>query len=831
MVSPVDECLLPLARGLLLARGLNPPSRADLADTWAMTLTVLFRLLFIGDAENNGLISRRFLNRDDLAGPFDGACSWWQKLDQIGRAIHEGNADWEMPAWRIDLFERDSALSRIGGLLAGMTLPNSVFVPVLRTLFAHCPTIHVRDFGAIHEGLLDRQLAVDANGDVCLLDRSGARKSAGAWFTPPFVIEHLLDLALAPALKDHLERLDSLDDRRAAERLFDFRVADIAMGAGHFLVAAVERVAESMTAWLACRPRTGIDPRLVRRLIAERCIYGVDLSPRAVSLARLSLWRHTCAPDLPPPALDRNLVVGNSLVDTDWPESSSGERSGFDVILGNPPWQEATVEEHAFWARHRPGLRGLSARRREAVLAALRSERPDLVQQYEEERAAAVSLRRLLPADSFPGMETGDPDLYKAFCWRFWRLVREGGWIGVVLPRSALNAKGSAPFRREILANADPVDLTVLVNNRQWVFRDVHPQYSIALLAMGKRRGGNHRLRLRGPFTDIARFQQGAVRPPAEFAGAEVANWTVTASIPLLPSEESLEVFSQLRRSPRLDLDDPASWRVRPHAELHATNDKGLLDLESIDCPDGFWPVLAGESFDLWRIDTGRSYAWADPRRLIGRLLEKRRRGARRADSPFSGFSSAWIGDPATLPCFAPRIAFRDVTRATDTRTVRCALVPGNVFLANQAPYLLWTRGDEREQAYLLGVLSSLVLDWYARRFVETHLNFFLLEALPIPRPPRCSRGWQRVVGLAGRLAAVDDRFAGWAEKVGVEHGPLSAADKQEHLHELDAVVAQLYGLTEKQLVHLFETFHKGWDHVGRLTATLRCFRRNSLIW
>ena len=55
------------------------------------------------------------------------------------------------------------------------------------------------------------------------------------------------------------------------------------------------------------------------------------------------------------------------------------------LILGNPPWQEATIEEHAFWARHFPGLRSMTARRREAEMRSLREERPDLVSLYERE--------------------------------------------------------------------------------------------------------------------------------------------------------------------------------------------------------------------------------------------------------------------------------------------------------------------------------------------------------------------------------------------------------------------------------------------------------------
>lgn len=128
------------------------------------------------------------------------------------------------------------------------------------------------------------------------------------------------------------------------------------------------------------------------------------------------------------------------------------------------------------------------------------------------------------------------------------------------------------------------------------------------------------------------------------------------------------------------------------------------------------------------------------------------------------------------------------------------------------------------DEAFLLGVLSSIPLDWYARRFVETHLNFYVFCPFPVPRPARDNRFWRRAVSLAGRLGAPDDRFAEWAEAVGVECGPLAPDEKQDMIHELDAVVAHLYGLTAAQLTHIFETFHEGWDHEERLRATLKHF-------
>ena len=74
---------------------------------------------------------------------------------------------------------------------------------------------------------------------------------------------------------------------------------------------------------------------------------------------------------------------------------------------------------------------------------------------------------------------------------------------------------------------------------------------------------------------------------------------------------------------------------------------------------------------------------------------------------------------------------------------------------------------------------------------------------------------------MSGRLAAVDERYADWAEAVGVEYGPLPPDEKTDMIHELDAVVAHLYRLDRAMLAHVFETFHEGWDHAPRMNAVL----------
>lgn len=1030
-----------LAEGIAAARGLRKPSAKDLAETYEMAMTVLFRLLFVAYAEDkdllpykhNGLYQSRSLKKKAqelldlrrkaaLEGTgevvFDGTSdSLWSECDAIFRAVEGGNRDWGVPAYDGGLFSRERHVSPVGAALADISLANTVMGPVLSDLLCietsvaegwgpvDFRSLGVREFGTIYEGLLESELAVaetdltvDAQGyyrpaqadeeplvrksRIYLHNRSGSRKATGSYFTKEFAVEHLLDHALEPALADHLTRLDALPDDDAAERFFDFRIADLAMGSGHFLVAAVDRIERALAGYLSKRGLAGVrrelatlraaantaldslaeqveieDTQLLRRQIARRCVYGVDYNPVSVMLARVSIWIHTFVPGLPLSLLDRTLVHGNSLVGVgtvqeiedkareddlplwsmdvvdlvgeameplkrlakiadatnddlrrarkamaeaeaackparalcdivaasrmreeklpvnlaEWkelkgaivgsrqhgaetktlgslsplhfpvafPEVFLRERSGFDVIVGNPPWEEATLEEHAFWARHVPGLRGLNQRQQERRKAELREERPDLVEAYERELKDAEAMRRALTTGPYPGMGTGDPDLYKAFCWRFWRLTpAAGGWIGVVLPRSAFSAKGSTEFRVEAINHADPFDLTMLLNTGGWVFEEAEPRYTIGLAAIRHADTGRS-VRLRGPFNSRERFNAGIHRPPSVFKSSEVLSWTDTASLPLLPSEESLDVFARMRQHPRLDLDQPGKWRARPHTELHATNDKKLMDLESKDKPRGFWPVFKGESFDLWEPDNGPGsyYAWADPKVVVPHLHKKAVKGTRQRNSVWFGFDFKQVAKPELLPCYRPRVAFRDITNRTNQRTIIAALLPPKLLITNKGPYFIWHRGAQRDEAFLLGVLASLPLDWYARRFVETNVNFFILNPFPVPRPADDSVLGARVVEIAGRLAARDDRFAEWAAAVGVECGHLDAEEKFDLICELDAVVAHLYGLSEAHLRHIFETFHEPWvpgstmDHptLGnyneRLKATLHHYK------
>jgi len=265
---------------------------------------------------------------------------------------------------------------------------------------------------------------------------------------------------------------------------------------------------------------------------------------------------------------------------------------------------------------------------------------------------------------------------------------------------------------------------------------------------------------------------------------------------------------------------------------LDATNDKkengGIIDLDVTD-PTGKWPVYAGASFGVWNPDTGRPYGWADPQAAIEHLQGKRARQVRNKRSAFFGMDARWAADYRTLPCMSPRIAWRNVGRATDTRSFYATLLPPETLTAHHNYLLFFPKADhEREEAFILGVMGSIPFDWHARLWVEANFTANIVQPFPIPAAPRSDRMRHRVEQIAGRLIAVDERYADWAATVGVPVGEGDPSEDGEMVAELDAAVALLYGLSEAELRTVFATFHEGWDYEPRLSRVLKHFERLS---
>ncbi|MDP9340674.1 MAG: hypothetical protein M3Q23_00920 [Actinomycetota bacterium] len=935
------------------------------------------------------------------------ASTLWDRFTTLVHAMRTGNTAWGLPAYNGDLFASDVLPG--AELIEEARIADSAFGPALAALGfdpegedagagVDYGDLEITHLGRIYEGLLSlhlsyatEPLAYDgrverwvpagrrepeiAEGQLFYQTESGGRKAGGVYYTPQVIVRHLVDHAVLPALEEHLGRVAKAAERNAndaARLLFDFRILDPAMGSAHFLADALDRVAERIGTFLADHPLKPVirlledlktearwegrieDGDLLRRLVLKHCVYGVDLSPMAVEVAKVSLWLASFVPGLSLAYLGHNLKRGDALVGVadpvvladlgplfgeyenapipsalrrarevaariaetpdrtpdeveasrrvedelrevtqgldhafsvwcaepfglrgarnwlqgaadhllegreargeaeflepaiqmaeersffHWPvefpevfmregaqfpdelgdnpkldvgehqaglhEAPAASRPGFDVVIGNPPWEELTVEELGFYALHDPGLRGVTAEsERRRRIDDLRGRYPQLEPELERRRSDLEGKRRFFgPQGGYVAQGAGDTDTYKLFCERYRSLAREGGRLGVVLPRSAFLVDGARGFRRWLFPNARVARLDFILNNRSWAF-PIHPQYTIALLAARRRAPTpGAELHISGPSASRAEFERASGAPGVAVALERLQEWTRMEGgpgyeVPLLPSPEGVAVFDRMRRGPRFDQAYPGVWSAFPVRELDETNDRRFFRHS-----DGV-PVWKGRNFDQYDPHGREPAGFARERDAMKRLQAKRTSSRSR----FRGsFPREVLEDPLTHPFHAARVAFRDVSRATDSRTVRACLVPPRTFLTNTAPYLVFPEGAPPEQAFVLGVLDSLPFDWQARRFVETHLNFYVLDLLCFP--PADETNVEGIARRAARLSCVDDRFAEFAAACSVECGPLAPHERDRLRAEIDALVAQAYGLAEDDLEVIFADF------------------------
>ncbi|MFC8419459.1 Eco57I restriction-modification methylase domain-containing protein [Streptomyces sp. NPDC057236] len=228
-------------------------------------------------------------------------------------------------------------------------------------------------------------------GTFYLFEASGQRKGSGSYYTARPLAHFVVGETLRPLIQD-----------AAPEDILNLRICDPAMGSGAFLVPAVHQLTEAYGEALA-REGELLDHKLddaeraaYRRLIVERCIYGVDLNPMAVELAKVSLWLTTAAAGKPLSFLDAHLRCGNAVVGAEF-----GSWSGVPAPAQGGRFQRAGAEvgdlQDSLFAVEEPDLASL-VRVRQALASGPSEDRLQI-------RAKEKRFERLLEGDDFTRLQ------------------------------------------------------------------------------------------------------------------------------------------------------------------------------------------------------------------------------------------------------------------------------------------------------------------------------------------------------------------------------------------------------------------------------------------
>jgi hypothetical protein len=475
-----------------------------------------------------------------------------------------------------------------------------------------------------------------------------------------------------------------------------------------------------------------------------------------------------------------------------FPDVFARDRPGFDAVVGNPPWDEVTLEEPSFYARFRPGIRrGVTEEERAQAIASLIADRPDLPELLAREQDRLAS-HRAYYRHAFEGTG-GDPDLHKLFCQRYREVLRSDGALGAVLPRTTFVNKGSGGFRSWLFDRLTTRRIDFLINRARWAF-DSEPRYTVALVVAERSEpDSSHRVALAGVAKSLTDWNRQIASPgikvPCRAFGTDWAP-------PLLRSQADADILAKLRTDESFPY-GAGRWKAFPTTDFHETKYKSFWT--NVDVGRPFWK---GESFGQW-----------DPHGEAEKLCRFDDETLDVAVGSLPGSQSMLAAEIAKVDRVRAtkanldraRIAFSDITQKDNSRTVVACLIPPRVFLGNTAPSLVFIEGDERAQAVCLAIMNSLVFDWQTRRFAEIHVSFFILEDLRLPVLDHDA--YAALGDAAARLSCTDERFAEFADAVGTKVASLDAEKRGMLRADIDARLARAWQLTADELEVIFSDF------------------------
>jgi Alw26I/Eco31I/Esp3I family type II restriction m6 adenine DNA methyltransferase len=358
----VFKCVEWLGHGFLAVEE-NNLSERDLDLIYHHSLILLYRILFVLNAEARDLLPanpqtkyykhygiQRLKDRVSLEkGEFINAkTALYDDLSSLFHLINGSNEklnkDMNIPRYNGGLFDPERYKFLEEKKVGDDILSEVIYELSYRTENEDLHSIDYkglgeRHLGTVYEGLLEHKFSFDKD-KIILKNDKGERKATGAYYTPDYIVKYIVENTLGSIIKEIDGRVKKeykvIKNDSFATEVLKLNICDPAMGSGHFLVEAVQYLADE----IAYHPTTQLktskeeaddEVNYWKRKVVESCIYGVDIKELAVELAKLSLWLKTVDKSQPLNFLDHHLRCGNSLIgarinDLNYLPSSKGKQ-------------------------------------------------------------------------------------------------------------------------------------------------------------------------------------------------------------------------------------------------------------------------------------------------------------------------------------------------------------------------------------------------------------------------------------------------------------------------------------------------------------------------
>jgi hypothetical protein len=426
---------------------------------------------------------------------------------------------------------------------------------------------------------------------------------------------------------------------------------------------------------------------------------------------------------------------------------------GFDVVLGNPPWEKIQVEELPFFASRDPLIAEASGAKRKEMIQKLKENNPGLFAAFREHRRQIEGIDKFLKtSDRFPLTGIGKMNTYATFSELSYALMSPNGRSGLVVPLGLATDDNNKAFFASLIHQKGLVSLYGF-ENEEFIFPEVHHAFKFVALT------------LCGPKSalgviDFAFFCRkfNDLQNPLRHFTLTVSDIKAlnpnTETCPIFRTSTDAELNKRIYRNYKIIYNEPARenpWKVSIHRMFNPTDDSMLFKSKEEMKKDGFTPegskfsenentyLPVYESKMIHQFDhrfgtyEGQTEAQANQGKLP-ELDEEQHSNPNLLPLPRYWIGEQYIEDMVSRHTKRQWLfAYRDITSSVVLRTTIATILPRTATVDPCRLIYFDEMISSKLIACFLALFNSLVFDYFARQKVSgSHIAIFVLNQLPI---------------------------------------------------------------------------------------------------
>jgi hypothetical protein len=494
-------------------------------------------------------------------------------------------------------------------------------------------------------------------------------------------------------------------------------------------------------------------------------------------------------------------------------------RGGFDLVLGNPPWDTLSPDAKEFFARWEPQIREQTRDEQASTIEALVAN-PQIAEEWQAYRRRLFTWVHFLKRSrrftlyARGNLGKGDFNIYRMFVEAALTMARNGGYAAQVVPDGLYSGANTAAIRQTMLEGHALDPLLGFENAAGVWFPGVHRSQKLCLYAARRTAEAVPSIRARfgiRTHADLTAALRGELlRIPVDL----IREFSPDAlAIMEFGDQRDIDIASKMyARWPKFGDESAGPPHRQYMREIDMGNDRDLFSEKADGLPlyEGRMVSHYDHRAKGYRSGRGRAAVWEDlPFSDPGKSIQPQ------WYIPWSN-----VPEKARERLERFRIGFCDVTGAGNERTFMSALLPAGVLAGHSLPTVTFEAKWEWAYVPWLAVANSMAMDFVARFKASNHMTFGIIDSLPFPRLPLDHPAVAALAPRVLRLTCTGPEMTpfwnamaehGWVEPVEPNEAVPGLLDEEERLvvaAELEVIVARdLYGLNASEMEHVLATF------------------------